>query len=75
MIALFAFSRGLGLMWTLRTRKEKYHYVGTFAIQLAKHVGATVATTTSMAKVELVESPGADLVIDYKKAGRRRSVA
>jgi NADPH:quinone reductase-like Zn-dependent oxidoreductase len=30
--------------------------VGTFAIQLAKHVGATVATTTSMGNVELVKS-------------------
>src|SRR5689334_14296195 len=28
--------------------------VGTFAIQLAKHVGATVATTTSTANVDLV---------------------
>ncbi|MEH3093073.1 MAG: NADP-dependent oxidoreductase [Agrobacterium cavarae] len=40
--------------------------VGTFAIQLAKHLGATVATTTSAANVELVKSLGADLVIDYK---------
>ena len=41
--------------------------VGTFAIQLAKHVGATVATTTSAANVDLVRSLGADIVIDYKK--------
>jgi NADPH:quinone reductase-like Zn-dependent oxidoreductase len=41
--------------------------VGTFAIQLAKHLGATVATTTSTANVELVRSLGADIVIDYKK--------
>ena len=41
--------------------------VGTFAIQLAKHVGATVATTTSAANVDLVKSLGADIVIDYKK--------
>jgi len=40
--------------------------VGTFAIQLAKHLGATVATTTSTANVELVRSLGADVVIDYK---------
>jgi len=40
--------------------------VGTFAIQLAKHLGATVATTTSAANVELVQSLGADVVIDYK---------
>src|SRR5437870_2945796 len=41
--------------------------VGTFAIQLAKHVGATVATTTSTANVDLVRSLGADIMIDYKK--------
>lgn len=41
--------------------------VGTFAIQLAKHFGAYVATTTSAANIGLVKSLGADLVIDYKK--------
>ena len=41
--------------------------VGTFAIQLAKHVGATVATTTSTANVDLARRLGADIVIDYKK--------
>jgi NADPH:quinone reductase-like Zn-dependent oxidoreductase len=40
--------------------------VGTFAIQLAKHLGATVATTTSAANIELVKGLGADVVIDYK---------
>jgi NADPH:quinone reductase-like Zn-dependent oxidoreductase len=40
--------------------------VGSFAIQLAKHLGATVATTTSTANVELVRKLGADVVIDYK---------
>ena len=41
--------------------------VGTFAIQLAKHLGATVATTTSSANIDLVKSLGADIVIDYRK--------
>jgi NADPH:quinone reductase-like Zn-dependent oxidoreductase len=41
--------------------------VGTFAIQLAKHLGATVATTTSAANIDLVKRLGADVVIDYRK--------
>ena len=41
--------------------------LGTIAIQLAKHLGATVATTASAANAELVKSLGADLVIDYKR--------
>jgi len=41
--------------------------VGTFAIQLAKRLGATVATTTSSANVEWVKGLGADIVIDYRK--------
>jgi NADPH:quinone reductase-like Zn-dependent oxidoreductase len=41
--------------------------VGTFAIQLAKHIGATVATTVSSANIDLVKSLGADIVVDYKK--------
>ena len=40
--------------------------VGTFAIQLAKHIGATVATTTSSTNEDLVRSLGADVVVDYK---------
>jgi NADPH:quinone reductase-like Zn-dependent oxidoreductase len=40
--------------------------VGTFAIQLAKHLGAYVATTTSEKNIALVKSLGADLIIDYK---------
>ena len=33
---------------------------------MAKHLGANVATTTSTANVALVESLGADVVVDYK---------
>ena len=41
--------------------------VGTFAIQLAKHLGATVATTAGAANAGLMKQLGADIVIDYKK--------
>lgn len=41
--------------------------IGTFAIQLAKHFGAKVGTTTSTGNVPLVSGLGADEVIDYKK--------
>jgi len=44
--------------------------VGTIAIQLAKHLGATVATTTSTANLDLVKSMGADIAIDYKTTDR-----
>lgn len=40
--------------------------VGTIAIQLAKHLGATVATTSSKESFELLKSLGADVFIDYK---------
>ena len=39
--------------------------IGTFAIQLARHLGARVGTTTSTANVALVRSLGADEVVDY----------
>ena len=41
--------------------------VGTFAIQLAKHLGAIVATTASAANFDLVKRLGADTAIDYRK--------
>lgn len=41
--------------------------IGSFAIQLAKLLGAKVATTTSTANVEFVRQLGADEVVDYKK--------
>ncbi|TIU78606.1 MAG: NADP-dependent oxidoreductase [Mesorhizobium sp.] len=41
--------------------------VGTLAIQLAKHLGATVATTTSASNMDMVRDLGADVIIDYKK--------
>lgn len=40
--------------------------VGTLAIQLAKHLGATVATTASAANTEMLRELGADIVIDYR---------
>jgi NADPH:quinone reductase-like Zn-dependent oxidoreductase len=41
--------------------------IGTFAIQLAHHLGAKVGTTVSTGNVELVRSLGADEIVDYKK--------
>jgi len=41
--------------------------LGSTVIQLAKHLGATVATTTNTATVELVRSLGADVILDYTK--------
>ncbi len=41
--------------------------VGSFAIQYAKHLGATVYTTTSAKNTDYVKSLGADVVIDYTK--------
>src|SRR4029079_16322047 len=41
--------------------------VGSFAVQLAKHLGATVAATAGSKNVEFVRSLGADQVIDYTK--------
>ena len=40
--------------------------VGTFAIQLAKHLGAFVATTAGKSNFDLVKGLGADIIIDYR---------
>lgn len=41
--------------------------VGSFAVQIAKSLGAEVTAVCSTTKVEMVRSIGADRVIDYKK--------
>lgn len=41
--------------------------IGTFAIQLAKSLGAHIATTTSTKNVDFVKELGADHVVDYKQ--------
>ena len=40
--------------------------VGSIAIQLAKHLGATVATTVSASNADFARELGADVVIDYR---------
>src|SRR5205814_8445584 len=42
--------------------------MGSIAIQLAKHLGAHVATTAGTGNVESVKDLGADVVVDYKRA-------
>src|ERR671919_1143730 len=41
--------------------------IGSIAIQLAKHLGAHVATTVSTNDKQFVQQLGADQIIDYKK--------
>jgi len=41
--------------------------VGTFAVQIAKALGATVTAVTGPKNIDVVSSLGADLVIDYSK--------
>lgn len=49
--------------------------VGTFAIQLAKYLGAFVATTASASSADLVKRLGADMVIDYRKEAFEKSLS
>jgi len=49
--------------------------VAGFAIQLAKHIGATVITTASAVNHEYVRSLGADRVIDYRSEDFSKSVS
>ena len=71
LVALTAWQALVEIAQLKKGRKVLIHAgsggVGTLAIQLARHLGATVATTTSEANVDLVKSLGADIAIDYKK--------
>ena len=49
--------------------------VGTVAIQLATHLGATVATTVRAVNVEMVKSLGADVVIDYRRSDFQKLIS
>ncbi|WP_040984529.1 NADP-dependent oxidoreductase [Oceanobacillus jeddahense] len=49
--------------------------IGTFAIQLAKEIGAYVATTASNAGKDLVERLGADKVINYREENFEEKLA
>jgi NADPH:quinone reductase-like Zn-dependent oxidoreductase len=49
--------------------------IGTIAIQLARYLGAHVATTTSSRNIELVSSLGANLVIDYTQQDFTKLIA
>jgi len=49
--------------------------VGTIAIQLAKHLGATIATTCSTRNIDMVKSLGADVVVDCTKQDFARELS
>src|SRR5207253_1699567 len=58
----------LSRRWELRG--SPFYYTApssTYSLTAPTHVGATVATTTSTANVDLVRSLGADIMIEYKK--------
>lgn len=47
--------------------------IGTFAIQLARHLGAEVAGVDSTEKLDMIRSLGADHVIDYTRGDYTKS--
>ncbi|HML08128.1 MAG TPA: NADP-dependent oxidoreductase [Xanthobacteraceae bacterium] len=49
--------------------------VASFAIQLAKHIGARVISTTSAANVDYVRGLGADEIVDYNAQDFSRTVS
>jgi NADPH:quinone reductase-like Zn-dependent oxidoreductase len=55
--------------WTARIR------VASFAIQLAKHIGARVITTASAKNVSYLRELGADEVIDYNTTDFTKAVS
>jgi NADPH:quinone reductase-like Zn-dependent oxidoreductase len=48
--------------------------VGSFAVQLAKHLGAMVAATAGEKNIDYVRSLGADQVIDYTKTDFSKAI-
>ncbi|GGG60377.1 NADP-dependent oxidoreductase [Paenibacillus radicis (ex Gao et al. 2016)] len=71
LIGLTTFQAFTGVMALQKDQKILIHAgaggIGTFAIQLAKAMGAYVATTTSENGYDLVKRLGADLIINYKQ--------
>ncbi|MFF2091248.1 NADP-dependent oxidoreductase [Paenibacillus sp. NPDC058174] len=71
LIGLTTFQAFTGVMALQKGQKLLIHAgaggIGTFAIQLAKSMGAYVATTTSENGYDLVKRLGADLIINYKQ--------
>ncbi|MBB4126971.1 NADPH:quinone reductase-like Zn-dependent oxidoreductase [Xanthomonas translucens] len=70
LVALTAWQALVGTARLQKGQKVLIHAgsggVGSIAIQLAKHLGAYVATTTGTDNVGWVKALGADLVIDYR---------